>query len=135
MANIATHQVDAKSANADEMRDLGRIVADVLPGSPQKLGVRRLASSLASGETAYSDWNGLLQQIASMEPAVAPEDAYKLEAHERTATRVIQAAKNRQRRSMIAASAVSLCLLALALGFLWWFLFGPRAVIFASPIG
>ena len=127
MANIATRQVDAKSANADEMRDLGRIIAEVLAGSPEKLGVRRLASSLASGEMASSDWNGLLQKIASMEPTVAPEDAYKLEAHERTATRVIQAAKNRQRRSMIASSAVSLCLLGLALGFLWWFLFRPKS--------
>ena len=126
LANIATHKVDATSARAEEMRDLGRIVADVLPGSPQKLGVRRLANSLASGETAYTDWNGLLQQIALMEPAAAPEDAYKLDAQERTATRVIQAAKNRQRRSMIASSAVSLCLLGLALGFLWWFLFRPK---------
>jgi formylglycine-generating enzyme required for sulfatase activity/DNA-binding NarL/FixJ family response regulator len=127
MANIATHKVHAKSANGDEMRALGRIIAEVLPGSAERLGVRRFASALASGETAYSDWNGLLQQIASMEPAVAPEDAYKLEAHERTATRVIQAAKNRQRRSMIASSAVSLCLLGLALGFLWWFLFRPKS--------
>jgi formylglycine-generating enzyme required for sulfatase activity/CheY-like chemotaxis protein len=126
MANIATHQGQAKSTSADEMRALGRIVAEVLPGSPQKIGVRSFASSLASGETAYPDWNGLLQQVTLMEPEVAPEDADKLEAQERTATRVIQAAKDRQRRSMIASSAVSLCLLGLALGFLWWFLFRPK---------
>ena len=126
MANIATHQDQAKSTSADEMRALGRIVAEVLPGSPQKIGVRNFASSLAAGETAYPDWNGLLQQVTLMEPEVAPEDADKLEAQERTATRVIQAAKDRQRRSMIASSAVSLCLLGLALGFLWWFLFRPK---------
>jgi formylglycine-generating enzyme required for sulfatase activity/DNA-binding NarL/FixJ family response regulator len=126
MANIATHTIPTKSPRADEMRDLGRIVAEVLPESPQKLGVRRLASSLADGETAHPDWNGLLQQIALMEPSVAPEDTDKLEAQERTATRVIQAAKNRQRRSMVVSSAFSLCLLGLALGFLWWFLFRPK---------
>jgi formylglycine-generating enzyme required for sulfatase activity len=105
---------------------LGRIVAEVLPGSPQKLGMWRFASSVATGEIAYTDWNGLVQQIALMEPTVAPEDADKVDAQERTATRVIQAAKQRQRRSMIISSAVSLCLLALALGFLWWFLFRPK---------
>ena len=36
---------------------------------------------------------------------------------------------------MIASSAVSLCLLALASVFFGGFSFGPRAVIFASPIG
>ena len=126
MANIATHQLHAKSTCADEMRALGQIVADVLAKSPQKLGVGRLARSLAASETTYPDWNGLLQRVASMEPAVAPADAYKLEAQEQTANRVIQEAKDRQRRSMIASSAVSLCLLALALGFLWWFLFRPK---------
>ena len=126
MANIATHGISTKSTSVDEMRDLGRIVADVLPGSPQKLGLRRFASSLADGESAYPDWNGLLQQIALIEPSVAPEDADKLEGQERTASRVIQAAKNRQRKSMVVSSAVSLCLLALALGFLWWFLFRPK---------
>ncbi len=127
VANIATHQVEGKSNVADEMRDLGRIVAAVLPESPQRLGVKRLASSLASGETAsYPDWNALSQQIALMEPTVAPEDAYKLEAQQQTANRAMATAKSRQRRSMITSSVVSLCLLALALGFLWWFLFRPK---------
>jgi formylglycine-generating enzyme required for sulfatase activity/DNA-binding NarL/FixJ family response regulator len=126
VANIATHEVHPTSARVDEMRTLGRIVAEVLPESPQKLGVRRFASSVATGESAYADWNGLVQQIDSIEPTAAPEDVDKVDAQERTATRVIQAAKQRQRRSMIASSAVSLLLLALALGFLWWFLFRPK---------
>ena len=126
MANIATHQPETKSGVADQIRDLGRIVADVLPETPQTLGVRRLARALAAGQTASPDWNALLERVASMEPAVAPEDADKLEAQERTAHRVIEAAKNRQRRSMIVSSAVSLCLLGLALGFLWWFLFRSK---------
>ena len=127
MANIATHEGAVPSNIALEMRELGQIVANLLPESSEELGLRRLASTLAAGEAGHDqDWNALLQRIASMEPAVAPEDAYKLEAQEMTANRVIEAAKSRQRRSMIKSSVVSLCVLGLTLGFLWWFLFRPK---------
>jgi len=127
IANIAAQEVAKKFGIAEEMKELGRIIAGVLPESSQTLGVRKFASSLASGDTAaFPDWNALSQKIAMMEPTVAPEDAYKLEAQERAATRVIEVARKRQRRSMIISSAVSLCLLGLALGSLWWFLFRPK---------
>jgi formylglycine-generating enzyme required for sulfatase activity/DNA-binding NarL/FixJ family response regulator len=127
IANIAVQEVARKFNVAEEMQELGRIIAGVLPASPQKLGVYQLASSLASGDTAaYPDWNVFLGSVAMMEPSVAPEDAYKLEAQERAANSVIEAAKKRQRRSMIISSAVLLCLLGLALGSHWWFLFRPK---------
>jgi formylglycine-generating enzyme required for sulfatase activity/DNA-binding NarL/FixJ family response regulator len=127
MANIAVHEAAGKVEVAEEMRELGRIIAGVLPESPQRLGVRSFALSLASDQGgAQPDWSVLSQRIASMEPTAAPEDAYKLEAQEQTANQVIQAARSRQRKSMILSSAVSLCLLALALGSLWWFLFRPK---------
>ena len=127
IANIAVHDAAGKVDVAEEMRELGRIIAGVLSESPQKLGVRSFALSLASDQAgAYPDWSVLSQKIGSMEPIAAPEDAYKLEAQEQTANRVIQAARSRQRKSMIISSAVSLCLLTLALGSLWWFLFRPK---------
>ena len=61
-----------------------------------------------------------------MEPTFAPEDAYKLDAQERAASRIVEEAKKRQRRSLIISSAVSLCLFGLALGSIWWFLFRPK---------
>jgi formylglycine-generating enzyme required for sulfatase activity len=109
------------------MQELGRIIAGVLPETSQGLGVRKFASSLASGETdAFPDWSALSQKITAMEPNVAPEDAYKLEAQERAASRMVEVARKRQRRSMLISSAVSLCLFSLALGSLWWFLFRPK---------
>lgn len=127
IANIAAHEVAREFDVAEEMRELGRIVGGVLPESRQRLDVRSFASSLASGDTAaYPDWSALLQKIASMEPTVAPEDAYKLEAQEQTASRAIETARRRQKRSMIISSAVSVCLLGMALVALWWFLFRPK---------
>jgi formylglycine-generating enzyme required for sulfatase activity/CheY-like chemotaxis protein len=128
IANIAAHEVARKIDVAEEMRELGRIIAGVLPESPQRLGVRSFATSLASNDSgAYPDWNELSRELESMEPAaVAPEDAYKLEAQEQTANRVIEAARSRQRKSVIISSIVSLCLLGLALGSLWWFLFRQK---------
>ena len=66
MANIATRQVDAKSANADEKR-LGPDRRGRAPGIAGEAWGAPFGELLASGETAYSDWNGLLQQIASMD--------------------------------------------------------------------
>ena len=127
MANIATRQVDAKSRMPMKCATWAGSSRTCSRDRRRSLGCAVWRALWRPVKRPTPDWNGLLQQIASMEPAVAPEDAYKLEAQERTATRVIQAAKNRQRRSMIASSAVSLCLLALALGFLWWFLFRPKS--------
>ena len=127
IANIAAHEVTKRFGVAQEMQELGRIIAGVLPETSQALGVRKFASSLASGETdAFPDWSALSQKITAMEPNVAPEDAYKLEAQERAASRMVEVARERQRRSILISSAVSLCLFSLALGFLWWFLFRPK---------
>lgn len=127
IANIAAHEVAREFDVAEEMRELGRIVGGMLPESRQRLDVQSFASSLASGDTAaYPDWSALSQKIATMEPTVAPEDAYKLEAQEQRASRAIETARRRQKRSMIISSAVSLCLLGMALVALWWFLFRPK---------
>jgi formylglycine-generating enzyme required for sulfatase activity/DNA-binding NarL/FixJ family response regulator len=127
IANIAVLEVTKRFGVAQEMQELGRIIAEVLPETSQALGVRKFARSLASGETdAFPDWSALSQKITSMEPKVAPEDAYKLEEQERAASRMVEIAKKRQRKSMLISSAVSLCLFSLALGSLWWFLFRPK---------
>ena len=127
IANIAARDVAGTFAVADEMRELGRIVAGVLPETSQALGVRELARSLAAGEMrALPDWSSLLNKIGAMEPQVAPEAVYKLEAQEREASRIVELAKKRQRRSLIMNSAFSLCVFGLALGFIWWFFFRPK---------
>ena len=127
VANIAAREVAGTFTLTDEMQELGRIVAGVLPETSQALGVRKLARSLAAGEMrALPDWSSLLNKIASMEPRVAPEAVDKLEAQEREASRLVELAKKSQRRSLLMNSAFSLCVFGLALGFLWWFFFRPK---------
>ena len=127
IANIAAHEVAKRFGVVEEMRGLGRMIAGLVSETSQALGVRKFASSLASGETgAFPDWSALSQQLTAMEPAYAPEDAYKLEAHERATSHIVEAAKKRQRRSLLISSAVSLCLFGLALGSIWWFFFRPK---------
>nr|HRJ72945.1 SUMF1/EgtB/PvdO family nonheme iron enzyme [Terrimicrobiaceae bacterium] len=123
IANIAAHQsVQAFEAQA-EMQRLGEIIAAALPPDSQALGVRALAQSLADGQTAaYPNWPALTAAIVSHEPKVAPEDAYKLDAQERAAIRMVEEAKKRQRKGMLINTGVSLGLLALALFSAWWFL-------------
>ncbi|HEY5707050.1 MAG TPA: SUMF1/EgtB/PvdO family nonheme iron enzyme [Terrimicrobiaceae bacterium] len=123
IANIAAQEVTKSFSVAEEMRELGRIIIGVLPKASDSLGVRQLASSLAAGETeAYPDWSAFSQKITTMEPNVAPEDAYKLDAQERETSRIVEVARRRERRSILIGSVVSLCLFGLALFSLWWFL-------------
>ena len=67
----------------------------------------------------------LSQKIGSMEPIAAPEDAYKLEAQEdgQSGDSGGQEPAEEKHDDQL---AVSLCLLTLALGSLWWFLFRPK---------
>ncbi len=127
IANIAAHEVTKRFGVAEEMQELGRMIAGAVSETSQALGVRKFANSLASGATeAFPDWSALLQKLAAMEPTFAPEDADKLDAQERTASRIVEEARKRQRRSLMISSAVSLCLFGLALGSIWWFLFRPK---------
>jgi formylglycine-generating enzyme required for sulfatase activity/DNA-binding NarL/FixJ family response regulator len=127
IANVAAREVVGKIGFAEEMQELGGIIDGALPKTSQALGVQELARSLAAGKTEeFSDWDSLLQKIAALEPQVAPGAVDKLEAQERAASRIVELAKKRQRRSLIMSSAVSLCLFSLALGTLWWFFFRPK---------
>jgi len=121
IANIAVHQAAEEFSVADEMAQLGRVIIEVLPEEAQALGVRKLAESLASGEVTFPGWPALGKAVADLEPKVAPEDAYKLDAQERGAIRMVEEAKKRQKRGMIISSLVSLGLLAAALGSVWFF--------------
>jgi formylglycine-generating enzyme required for sulfatase activity/DNA-binding NarL/FixJ family response regulator len=132
IANIAVHQALEDFTTADEMVRLGKIIMDVLPESSQALGVRKLAESLASGETTFTGWPALGKAVADLEPKVAPEDAYKLDAQERAAIRMVEEAKKRQKRGMITSSLISLALLAAALGSVWWFILRQKGAVVRS---
>ena len=127
IANIAVRETPKQFSIAEEMQELGRMIVEVLPPGSKELGVRQFASSLASGKgQGLMDWGMLSQKISTMEPRVAPEDVSKLEAQQRATSRLVEVAKERQRRSLVISSAVSLCLFGLTLGSLWWFVFRPR---------
>ena len=129
IANIAVHQAAEEFSFTDEMAQLGRIIIEVLPEDAQALGVRKLAESLASGEVTFPGWPALGKAVADLEPKVAPEDAYKLDAQERGAIRMVEEAKKRQKRGMIISSLVSLGLLAAALGSVWFFLLREKGAV------
>jgi formylglycine-generating enzyme required for sulfatase activity/DNA-binding NarL/FixJ family response regulator len=122
VANIAAYQTAETFDQTTEMAQLGAIIAGMLPESAQALGVRQLAVSLAAGEVTYPDWASLAHAVEALEPKVAPEDAYKLDAQERAAIRMVEEAKKRQKKGMIVSSLISLTLLATALGSVYWFL-------------
>lgn len=126
IANIAAYQSAEPFDQTAEMARLGSVIAGMLPETANQLGVRSLAHSLAAGEFTYPDWPSLAQAVAGLEPKVAPEDAYKLDAQERAAIRMVEEAKKRQRKSMLISTLISLCLLAAALGSVYWFLLRPK---------
>lgn len=123
VANIATYEARQESGPGQEMGQLGAIIASVLPEQAGSLGVRDLAVSLAAGNTgAYPGWSALAHGVEALEPKIAPEDAYKLDAQERAAIRMVEEAKKRRKTNMIINTVTSFSLLAAALGSVWWFL-------------
>lgn len=122
IANTAVYEAREAFDMAGEMSRLGTVIANVLPEDSEALGVRELAVHLAIGQQTFPNWPALTQALAALEPKIAPQDAYKLDAQERAAIRMVEEAKKRQKRGMIISSAVSLTLLAVALLTVWYFL-------------
>ena len=111
IANIAVQETPKQFSIAEEMQELGRMIVEVLPAGSEELGVRQFANSLASGKgQGLMDWGMLSQKISTMEPRVAPEDVSKLEAQQRAASRLVEVAKERQRRSLVISRPLTLSL-------------------------
>jgi formylglycine-generating enzyme required for sulfatase activity/DNA-binding NarL/FixJ family response regulator len=126
IANTAVYEARESFDMAGEMSRLGAVIASVLPEDSEALGIRHLAVLLAIGQQTYPNWPALTQAVAALEPKIAPQDAYKLDAQERAAIRMVEEAKKRQKRSMIISSVVSLSLLAVALATVWYFVFRQK---------
>ncbi len=126
IANIATYHPDAAFDMKREMAELGRVISAALPEQSQALGIRALAAGLADGSREFPTWQTLIDAVTALEPKVAPQDAYKLDAQERAAIRMVEEAKKRQRRGMLINSAVSLTLLAVILGVVYYFVWGSK---------
>lgn len=128
VANIAAEHPDQDFDENAERRELGRIIMNALPEylRSEKLGVRKLALGLETGEQTFPSWADLAEAIAALEPKVAPKDAYKLDARERAAIRMVDEARKRQRKSMVVSSAISLTLLMVAFGVIYWTFLRPK---------
>jgi formylglycine-generating enzyme required for sulfatase activity len=126
VANIAMHQPAEIFDSTAEMTRLAALVLEAMePVSENPLGVRELLEQTAAGAGPAS-WPAFSQALRALEPKVRPQDAYKLDAQERAAIRMVEEAKKRQRRNMLVSSALSLVLLTAALTAAYFFIFGPK---------
>ena len=114
VANIASNQPAQTFDVKAEMNRLGEIVLGALPPTGS-LKARELAEQLTDSETPPPSWAAFLQTLASRQPKAVIADAYKLDAQERAAIRIVEESKKRQKRGMIINTIVSLSLLAAAL--------------------
>jgi formylglycine-generating enzyme required for sulfatase activity len=126
IANIAVYEAREAFDMPAEMARLGAVIAAALPENSEALGIRELAVYLAIGQQTFPNWPALTQAVTALEPKIAPQDAYKLDAQERAAVRMVEEAKKRQKRGMIISSLVSLTLLAVALTTVWYFAFRQK---------
>ncbi len=126
LANIAALEAAEEFDTAREMQAVGQLVLSALENPPAAPIARDLATSLLDPSTAPASWAAFLQIIQAREPKAAPTDAYKLDAQERAAIRMVEEAKKRQKRTVLVNMAVSLLLLAAALCTIWYIVFRPR---------
>lgn len=127
IANIAVERPAQDFDEEAERRALGRIVMNALPEffQSEKLGVRALALGLENGEQTFPSWAALSEAVSALEPKLAPKDAYKLDARERAAIRMVEEARKRQHKGMLINSTVALALFVFALGAVYWAFFRP----------
>lgn len=125
VANIASNQPAEAFDIQAEMRRVGEIVAGVLPpsGTP-KAG--ELAAQLTGPAGPPPSWAAFLQTLSSYQPKAHIADAYKLDAQERAAIRIVEESKKRQKRGMLINTLVSLALLAAALAAIYYAFLRPR---------
>jgi len=125
-ANIASPNPSETLTTKQEMASLAESIRQSLPEQSDGSvpGLRELLDRLADPESELKTWELALQAIVANEPKIAPADAYKLDARERAAVKAVEEAKKKQKRSMIVNVAVSLTLLAVALGFVYWLVKG-----------
>jgi len=128
VANIAAYQSNEPMDLAMEMKQLAGAILGVLAPGPGTMGLRDLLVSLTSDSATFPDWPSLTKAIAKLEPQVAPEDAYKLDAQERAAVRMVEEAKKRRKRGLIINSIISLALLAVVLGVVGYLLMPKSSV-------
>ena len=113
-ANIACVTPAQEFDLSAEMRRVGEIVLGVLPESGADKP-RGLAGILADASSQPPSWAAFLQTVSAYQPKTVISDAYKLDAQDRAAIRVVEESKKRQKRSMILNTAFSLALLLVAL--------------------
>ncbi|GAB4164498.1 MAG: hypothetical protein Fur0032_00470 [Terrimicrobiaceae bacterium] len=131
VANIAASEPLEQLDSAAEMKRLTEIVLGVLDENSAQLGLRPLLESILAGSGPAS-WPALAQELKALEPRIAPQDAYKLDAQERAAIRVIEETRKRQKRSMIISSMISLSLLIGVLTTVYFTLFRDKGSSFTD---
>ena len=114
IANIASAKASQEFDLPAEMKRVGEIILGALPESGADRA-RDLAGMLVDPNSPPASWAAFLQTVAAYQPKTVIADAYKLDAQERAAIRVVEESKRRQKRGMIINTVVSLTLLALAL--------------------
>ena len=125
VANIASNQPAQAFDLQSEMRRVGEIVLSVLPpsGTPK---ARELTAQLTDPAAPPPSWAAFLQTLSSHQPKAHIADAYKLDAQERAAIRIVEESKKRQKRGMLINSLVSLALLAAALSAIYFAFLRPK---------
>ncbi len=119
-ANPAAQEFDVKT----EMGRVGEIIRGALPSSGAQKA-RDLTDQLIGNPPP--SWAAFLQTLATYQPKVVIADAYKLDAQERAAIRIVEESKKRQKRGMLINTLVSLGLLAAALVAIYFNFLRPRS--------
>ncbi len=120
LENLAT-TLDAPAPDpAVEIRLLGAVLANLVPpsGLVGQPALGRLLMEMH--DEKYSVWGAVASAAKAAEPKVAPKDAYALGASERAAIAVVEAAKQRQKRSLVYSTLGLFALLWVLGGLVYW---------------
>jgi len=126
IANIAASEASHAFDLAAEMGRVGEILISALPPPATSSPLYPLAEVLKDPAKAPASWAAYEQLLTSSAPKAAPTDAYKLDAQERAAVRMVEDAKKRQKKNMLINTVVSLVLFSVALFAVYYSFFRPK---------
>ena len=121
LSNVAQPGKEMPSVQ-EEICALGEVIRSVLPGGfAQEQGLRAMLTRMGiTNQMGFQSWPSLFQAIQAIEPKVVPVDAFRLSAQDAAAIQAVEAARKRQRMTVIGAIAGLIIFIAVMGGLVWW---------------
>jgi len=110
ISNIACEFRENLSTLAEEISVIGKMLLPSIDNSPASISAKEIATKMASSPQSFPTWKSIADLASSKMPKSAPADALKIQAKDLVMNKAVVETKQKNRRNVMLASALSLTL-------------------------